>query len=300
MRNYLVVAALVLPTVTYAAGDPVGVGQGDLDVFTNAADNAVDVAAQIGRNLELAAGAAGAGGSVEPDPWDYARIASCGVDTWPYPTGFDPRGACTQIPIECADGAVPDAPLFRRLFASETDLWHRIGDWTCPEVNIPAFTAHDLRVLPIAAGTAGINPNAGPLLVNATNVIYTDAGQQQFTTDLLGYTFEVVVTPTTYTWDFGDGTNPLVTTDPGEAFHPGDGDRLEKYLTHVYTQPGTGQITLTTTWSGRYRIPDLTDWQDVLGTATTTTTSRPLTIEERRSHLVGSTCDDEPDAPGCG
>ncbi|WP_449385856.1 PKD domain-containing protein [Cellulomonas soli] len=231
-------------------------------------------------------------------PWVYDRLAHCGTGE---STGDALRIGCLGEPPTCEQGVEPLEPLFRRPVDSvDENDWERIGGWICPEQAIPAFTARDLRELPIAPGTAGINPNAGPLLVNATNVIYTDAGQQQFTTDLLGYTFEVVVTPTTYTWDFGDNTPPLVTTDPGEAFRPGDGDRLEQYLTHVYTQPGTGQITLTTTWSGRYRIPDLTDWQDVLGTATTTTTSRPLTIEERHSHLVATTCDDEPDAPGCG
>ncbi|MGN8247229.1 PKD domain-containing protein [Cellulomonas soli] len=244
-------------------------------------------------NLAMAAAADPAS-----SPWEYDRGPHCGTGA---STGDALLVGCLGEPPVCEDGAPPLMPLFRRLETSTNENdWEQVSSWACPEAAVPAFTAQDLRLLPIAPGTAGINPNTGPLLVNATNVVFTDAGEQQFTTNLLGYTFEVIVTPTSYTWDFADNTRPLVTTDPGAPFRPGDGDRLDEYLTHVYTQPGTAQITLTTTWTGRYRIPDLTDWQDVLGTATTTTTSRALTIEERRTHLVGATCDQEPDAPGCG
>ena len=39
--------------------------------------------------------------------------------------------------------------------------------------------------------------------------------------------------------------------------------------------------------------------RDVPGTATTTTSTAPLVVQERRSHLVGTTCAEDPAAAGC-
>ncbi|MBO9556863.1 MAG: hypothetical protein J7523_20015, partial [Cellulomonas sp.] len=68
---------------------------------------------------------------------------------------------------------------------------------------------------------------------------------------------------------------------------------------HQYEHPGTTTITLTATWTGRYLIDGTTTWHTINGTATTTTTSTPLTIEERTSRLVATHCHTQPTPPDC-
>ena len=58
-------------------------------------------------------------------------------------------------------------------------------------------------------------------------------------------------------------------------------------------------ITLTTTWTGRYRLVGTEEWSDVAGTALTPTTGAPFTVEERTSRLVDGLCTDVPRPPDC-
>lgn len=114
---------------------------------------------------------------------------------------------------------------------------------------------------------------------------------QTLRTELLGYDFEVQATPSSYRWDFGDG-HPVTTSTPGRPYPAKD-------VAHTYRRAGTQHVTLTVTWSGRYRVVGTTGWQDVEGTATTTASTPEFTVVERRSRLVTGTCDEEPDAAGC-
>lgn len=120
----------------------------------------------------------------------------------------------------------------------------------------------------------------------------TDKAEQTFRTDLLGYGIDVVATPDTFTYDWGDGSEPLVTHSAGRAYPNQD-------TFHAYTELGTVQVTLTTTWTAKYRVDGTNQWRDVVGTAATSATSAPFTIEERRSHLVAELCTAEPTPPDC-
>ncbi|GAA3818160.1 PKD domain-containing protein [Cellulomonas soli] len=289
-RLAAVVAVTALGTVSTPAD-----GGGDNSWYGRAADSTAQVGAGYyeGEAVRAAADPAAS-------PWVYERIARCGMDIWIVPAG-EIVPSCMGIPIECADGATPLAPLNRRPTGStDPAAWEIVTDWTCPELAVPAFTAQDLRDLLIVSGSVDLEPAAGPLLVNMANVVHTDAATQTFAPTLLGFAFEVEVTPISYIWDFADGTAPLRTTDAGSAYRSGSGDDLDGYLTHAYAQPGTHAITLTTTWSGRYRVVGRTDWQDVIGTATTTATSRTFDVVERHANLVSGDCADDPAAPGCG
>ena len=81
----------------------------------------------------------------------------------------------------------------------------------------------------------------------------------------------------------------LTTTSPGHAYPDHD-------VAHPYTRLGTYTITLTTTYTGRYRLAGDPDWTDVDGTATTTTSAPAITIVEARTRLVTSDCNQNPTA----
>ncbi|WNB85944.1 PKD domain-containing protein [Cellulomonas sp. ATA003] len=109
--------------------------------------------------------------------------------------------------------------------------------------------------------------------------MFTDDAEQVIDTTVLGIGVRIRATPQTFTWDFGDGSDPLRTDDPGRPWP-------EHTVAHRYRGEGTHRITLTTTWSAVFQIAGTTGWEPVAGTATTTSSSDPLTVHEARSHLV--------------
>jgi hypothetical protein len=154
------------------------------------------------------------------------------------------------------------------------------------------MTVEDFRRLPLAPPVLHLQPDRGWVLVNKETIVTTEPTEQTFRTDLLGHGIDVVARPDTFTYDFGDGTDTLVTRSAGHPWPDHD-------TFHLYEELGTVQITLTTSWKGQYRIDGTTQWRDVIGTAETSVTSAPFTVEERRSHLVSGLCTDIPKPDDC-
>lgn len=225
---------------------------------------------------------------------EYAHMTECVADG-----SFEgvcyPGSSAAEMQIRaCLDGD-PIPPLWRRTRAStfhNWGPWQIVLNWTCPEdyAAIPTFTLEDFRRLSLAPPQLNVQPARAEHLVNMPAIVYTTPSTQTFTTDLLGYTFEVQATPTSYTWDFGDGT-VITTTDPGTPYP-------HHTISHPYRALGDFTITLTTEWSGRYHLAGEADWRDVVGTATTSA-STTITTVESRTHLVGADCNQDPHGPWC-
>ncbi len=218
---------------------------------------------------------------------EYMRSVRCGASSGRPST--PENGDCTQDidPTQALDcgGAEPLRPLWRRVRTTPTEawsVWTLVNDWACPADVLPVFTAEDFRRLPLAPAQVTLQPAASTVLVNVPTITMAAAPQQNLTTDLLGYPVEVQATATSYAWDYGDRAAPLVTTSPGHPYPNHD-------VHHTYARTGTYAITLTTTWAGQYRIVGSTDWLPVVGTATTVTTTPPITAVEQRNVLVDST-----------
>lgn len=70
-------------------------------------------------------------------------------------------------------------------------------------------------------------------------------------TTALGATIDVEARPTSFVWDFGDGTGVVATTSPGVAY-PGDGPTA---IHHLYEAKNLGYtLTLTFVLDVRYRV----------------------------------------------
>ncbi|GIG20091.1 hypothetical protein Cch01nite_08150 [Cellulomonas chitinilytica] len=209
------------------------------------------------------------------------------------------NGPCPEasgtVGLNYCDGAEPVLPLWRRTRATPADPWN---PWVlaayggCPADLLPTMSVEDFRRLPLPAPAWHMQPNKDWVLVNMETIVYSTDTPQQLRTDLLGYGVDVIATPERYVWDFGDDSKPLSTHRQG---HPWPGFDLF----HVYEQAGTGTITATTIWSGRYRVDGDTQWHDILGTAETTATSAPFDIVERRAHLVATDCLTDPTQADC-
>lgn len=209
------------------------------------------------------------------------------------------NGSCSEVDaftldIDCG-GDTPVRPLFSRVRTSESEPW---SEWMpetiggCPADVLPVLTVEDFRRLPLAPPVLTLQPDRGWVLVNKETIVMTDRTEQAFRTELLGHGIDVIATPGTFTYDFGDDTKDLVTRSAGHSWPDHD-------TFHVYEELGTVQITLTTTWTGRYRIDGTTQWRDVVGTAETSATSAPFIVEERRSRLVSGLCTNVPRPDDC-
>ncbi len=190
------------------------------------------------------------------------------------------------LSLVCDDGA-PVPPLWRRDRASITeefddDDWYVYVDWSCPGDLFPPMTEEDLRHLEVAALAVNQQPATGPILIRKPTIVFAEPEDQEFRTVLFGeYGIDVVVTPESYAWDFGDGET-TVTADPGRPYPAFD-------VTHTYLDLGLRTITLTTTWSGRYRLDadPSRRWRDVEGNAHTVDEGVEFEVIELRGRLVG-------------
>ncbi len=231
---------------------------------------------------------------------NYERAALCREVAGTWTKGFSdgtcpPPASTAGVLRDCADGDHIVMPMWRQSRATADapwGAWQQVDSGGCGVDLLPVLTEADFRRLPLPAPALNIQPAGGWVLVNIPTIVYTDPTPVTLRTDLLGYGVTVEATPTSWTYDFGDNTTPLTTTDPGRP-HPAFD------VTHTYRTPGTAQITLATTWTGRYQIDGTTLWREINGTATTTTTSDPITIEERTSRLVAELCTATPTPPDC-
>lgn len=186
----------------------------------------------------------------------------------------------------CADGSTALDPLFRRPLDAAGNVdgpWEQVDNGGCPEDPPVAviLTAADFARLPLTPSPPRIQPADGNGIVNADLIVYTDPAPQTLTTTVLGTPVTVRATPSTYTWDFGDGSTPLTTKDSGQPYP-------NHTLARPYTAAGDYQLTLTTTWSGTYRVNNAGPWLPVVGTATTTSTPQPTHITEVHTALVAN------------
>jgi hypothetical protein len=194
---------------------------------------------------------------------------------------------------ECGDAATLPELWERPVPDAVAGPWQLIGPALCaaPADVTPAMVLAAFRRLPLAPSPLVVQPDRGWVLVNKPTVVHADATPQTLTTTVLGTAVTIAATPTSYAWDFGDGAT-MTTTDPGHPWPDGT-------LTHTYQRVGAYRITLATTWSATYSVEGDPAVRDVPGTATTTSTTAPLAAQERRSHLVATSCAEDPAANGC-
>lgn len=70
-------------------------------------------------------------------------------------------------------------------------------------------------------------------------------------------------------------------------------------MAHPYEQPGTGSVSLTTTWQATYTLAGDATVRPVPGLATTVNTSPEFEVREASARLVRGTCEQYPEGPGC-
>ncbi|MFC3688533.1 hypothetical protein [Aquipuribacter hungaricus] len=146
----------------------------------------------------------------------------------------------------------------------------------------PVVTLADFRRLPLPASQAAIQPAGGEALIRMRTNAYVDpvsTGQQTFDITLLGTPVRVRATPASYTWDYGDGSAPVTTTDPGAPYP-------DLTTWHEYSDPGEVAITLTTSYTGEYSVAG-GPWIAIPGTAEVDSPPQPLRLLTSSNRLTG-------------
>ena len=280
-------AAVVLSS-TLVAG--LASGSDSIDFDSKAEQDSIDVVATDGQSGG-GQGARNGDGSLPSVERRAALGANCAVgDTIVASSLVDPcedGQLSSSVGFECDPGDIRREPVAERTWTNNPDgsvsnlsQWTLISTWECTTpAEIAAAAEAEFARLTITPSPVTIQPPDGWTLVNVDTITYTSRTPQTFTTTLLGIPVTIEATPVAFTWDYDDGTAPVTTADPGQAYP-------RHTVAHVYTQEATATITLATTWHGRFQITGTTTWTPITGTATTTTTAPPLTIHEARSRLV--------------
>jgi hypothetical protein len=142
----------------------------------------------------------------------------------------------------------------------------------------PAMSQAEFRRLPIPAGKANVEPSWRPVLINVETNLYVDAAPVTLRATVLGRQVEVEAIPTRFRWSFSDGER-FTTQDPGAPYP-------NMSTTHTFTTPGPASVTLTTIYTGRFRVVGETEWLPVSGTAEVASPAVPLEVIEARAVLV--------------
>ena len=149
-----------------------------------------------------------------------------------------------------------------------------------PEPIIITITRSDFAELPLTQPTVHLQPERDWFLVNMDTLAYTDGTPQMLETTVLDVPVRVRATPVEFSWDFGDGSAPLVTTVAGAPWPSDD-------ISHVYEREAEDvAITLTTTWSGEFQVSGQGPWIPIAGTTSTQSQSAPFRVEATETRLV--------------
>ena len=123
--------------------------------------------------------------------------------------------------------------------------------------------------------------------VGVPTIVYAATPSQTHTTALFGREVSITLTASQYSYDFGDGTAPLVTSRAGEPWRRGN---KEARLTHHYEQVTRGGerrvITLTTTWDATTTNPFTGETLTLPAVVTTTEQSSPFPVSHLRIDLT--------------
>ena len=195
----------------------------------------------------------------------------------------------------CAVGPRPEGPILECNASMTCDsarlrrwqLWaqRRDGSWltirtqcfgaTPPEYVPPTVTAGDvisaLRRVGLPRHEALIQPEA-KTLVNFDTIFHTNPEEVSLNLTILGQEVDVIATPSSYRWIFGDGASAITGT-PGEPYPAKD-------VVHRYSDARvTVHPHVEVTYAARFRVNGGA-WQDIDETVTTVGPDATLRVAE--------------------
>ena len=153
-----------------------------------------------------------------------------------------------------------------------------------PGAAMPVPTPAEIIEYAVATVTAGgsgltVQPD-GNALVGIPSLVHAATPTQTLETSLFGTRVVVSLEATGFSYDFGDGTAPLVTSDPSAPYPV-------TRLAHTYAAEQEGVVVvLTTRWAGTVTSPFTGETATVDGVVTTSESSAPFDVRRARIDLV--------------
>lgn len=135
------------------------------------------------------------------------------------------------------------------------------------------MVTREFQELPLVGSGIKFQPQDGNPVINMPFIVQTQTAAQVLNTTIVGTAVLIEATPTQFSWDYGDGTEPFVTADPNKPY-PGHS------YEHIYTKRGEVTVTLATTWRGRFQVAGGA-WQTIPGTVTTRESTNAISVTER-------------------
>ncbi|QGH69479.1 hypothetical protein [Pseudactinotalea sp. HY158] len=221
------------------------------------------------------------GGAPHPKPQD-PRSGNGGAPEW------EPGGAAVDEPGDPVDAdrwLSQCSSLGDRLYCGIEFELNSDDPWAAgpPEEPIDIVAAVlariELATFTIEPSPIHVQPAGGQVLVGMYTIFYTEPTVQRFSTTLLDRRVVLEVEPVQYVWDFGDDTDPVTTTDPGQAYP-------QHTITHTYTSQATVTPELATRWVGRVWIEGIGGWFAVRGQGLTTGHGTPIETITKQNRLV--------------
>ena len=288
----------VLVALSLLAATTRGISPAQADADAPSGNTSWLDAAATGHEIDVnAEGARGGVHRIAVSPDTGARYQRAGWAVCPEDTSvavplLGPGVSCTNASFDaavlvCPAGQQSVNPLFVSVRdPGSTTGW---GPWTVSEparcvgpTDLVGELARELARLPLVASPVSVPPN-GWVMVNMDTVVFTSRDAQVLDVVVLGTPVRVSARPVAFSWDFADGSVPLVTSDPGRPYP-------HQTVAHTYTRGGSYAVTLITTWEADFQVIGSGTWTPVPGTATTTSPGAPLQVYEARSHLVDGPC----------
>ena len=160
------------------------------------------------------------------------------------------------------------------------------GEGEAPSTETIILTA--LARVPVSGAGLSWQPrNKSYTNVGVPTIVYAATPSQTHTTSLFGREVSITLTASRYSYDFGDGTPPLVTARAGEPWRRGN---KEARLTHHYEETTSGGerrvIALTTTWDATTTNPFTGETLTLPAVVTTTERSEPFPVSHLRIDLT--------------
>ncbi len=161
----------------------------------------------------------------------------------------------------------------------------------------PAFSITEFRSLPLKPAKIVTQPGRHTLKGAYTNV-YAEIGDQGFSPRLAGKVISVRAHPSSFAWNYGDGTTKTFTIQGG-PLRPDQAELdSETRTSHVYAGTGDYSISVTTTYTGEYSV-DGGPWIPIIGTAQVNSPAVPMSVWRTETHLYAENCLENPNGEGC-
>jgi hypothetical protein len=160
---------------------------------------------------------------------------------------------------------------------------------------MPVVTLADFRRLNIAPSKIESDSGGFGLLRANTN-FYATEEVQTLNTTMLGQQVAIQAIPVQWTFGYGDGSTPRVSTTPGG---PQREFNQQTTTSHAYQDTGTFPVTVSTAYRGQFSVNG-GPWIAIPGTASVPSAPAEADIWRSESKNVAEDCHANPDGWACG